>query len=378
MPRHARLPLFLCTLALSSAASPAQDDTLGPPADRLAESRQRAVNFLKTTQEKDGGWTGKESLGISAVVTVALLEHGLTPDDPAVGEALDHLLSNVRPDGGIYAEGSNHRNYETALSLTALGMADERKYADTIAGAQTFLTGLQWDEGEGLTSSDVAYGGAGYGSHGRPDLSNTQFLIEALRTSGLDENDEAFKKALVFVSRSQNLESEYNTTEFASKIDDGGFYYTPAAGGESKAGVTPDGGLRSYASMTYAGLKSMIYAGLTPDDPRVAAAYDWARTHYTMTENPGMGQQGLYYYYMTLGRTLDTLAVGELIDGDRVVHDWREDLAAALFDAQKPNGSWVNDADRWYEGDPNLVTAYALIALSKTDPVPRAVTGLAE
>ena len=33
-----------------------------------------------------------------------------------------------------------------------------------------------------------------------------------------------------------------------------------------------DGGLRSYASMTYAGLKSMIYAGLDRDDPRVKAA----------------------------------------------------------------------------------------------------------
>ena len=379
LPKPSRLPLFLAAVLCSAAPLAAQGDPLGPPADRLARSRQQAVNFLKTTQNADGSWTGKESLGITAVVTIALLEQGLPADDPAVARALEFLLSNVKPDGGIYAEGSSHRNYEAALSLTALSTADARQYAKPIAGAQRFLKELQWDEGEGLTSSDINYGGAGYGGGGdRPDLSNTQFLIEALKTSGLDEGDDAFRKALVFVSRSQNLESEYNTTEFAPKINDGGFFYTPAVGGQSKAGTTPDGGLRSYGSMTYAGLKSMVYAGLTADDPRVRAAFEWARSHYTMTENPGMGQQGLYYYYMTLGRTLDTLEVGELIDADRVVHDWREDMAEQLFRAQKPNGSWVNEADRWYEGDPNLVTAYALIALSKTEPVERGVVGVGE
>ena len=56
--------------------------------------------------------------------------------------------------------------------------------------------------------------------------------------------------------------------------------------------------------MTYAGLKSMIYAGLTADDPRVKAAYDYITKHYTLDENPGLGQQGLYYYYQTFAKAL--------------------------------------------------------------------------
>jgi squalene-hopene/tetraprenyl-beta-curcumene cyclase len=28
------------------------------------------------------------------------------------------------------------------------------------------------------------------------------------------------------------------------------------------------------------------------------------------------------------------------------------------------DGSWVNENPRWMEGDPNLVTAYALLALA--------------
>jgi squalene-hopene/tetraprenyl-beta-curcumene cyclase len=54
--------------------------------------------------------------------------------------------------------------------------------------------------------------------------------------------------------------------------------------------------LRSYASMTYAGLKSMIYAGLTPDDPRVKAAVAWLAKNYTLESNPGLGDAGLYIF----------------------------------------------------------------------------------
>ena len=35
---------------------------------------------------------------------------------------------------------------------------------------------------------------------------------------------------------------------------------------------------------------------------------------------------------------------------------------------QRADGSWVNGTDRWYESDPNLVTAYSLLALSYCRP----------
>ena len=97
----------------------------------------------------------------------------------------------------------------------------------------------------------------------------------------------------MFVSRCQNLKSEFNDQAWAGKVNDGGFIYTAANGGSSVAGKAADGGLRSYAGMTYAGLKSMIYAGLTADDPRVKAASAYITKHYTLDENPGLGQRGL-------------------------------------------------------------------------------------
>jgi squalene-hopene/tetraprenyl-beta-curcumene cyclase len=120
--------------------------------------------------------------------------------------------------------------------------------------------------------------------------------------------------------------------------------------------------------MTYAGLKSMIYAGLSTDDPRVAAATEWARQHYTLEENPGLDQQGLFYYFHTFAKSLSVAGFDTFADSDGVEHDWRQELADRLFVLQQEDGSWLNPTDRWYEGDPNLVTAYALLALSYCTP----------
>ncbi|MFT5322354.1 MAG: squalene-hopene/tetraprenyl-beta-curcumene cyclase [Planctomycetaceae bacterium] len=335
----------------------------------LKDVRAKAIHFLKLTQSADGTWTTANVPGITALCVTSLLQSGVPADDPAVARALNFLTGLVRDDGGIYHPQTQHRNYETSITVLALSAANSNgKYDKIIRNAEKFLRGLQWDEDEEQKPEDPGYGGAGYGKHQRPDLSNTQFLLEALKTAGVKADDPAMQKALRFVSRCQNLETEHNNTPFAAKIDDGGFYYTPAAGGTSQAGVDANGGLRSYASMTYAGLKSMIYAGVKKDDPRVKAALTWITKHYSLKDNPGMGKQGLYYYYHTFAKTLSVLEIDELKESSGTAHNWRSELVATLAKGQKANGSWINEADRWYEGDPNLVTAYGLLALSHCEP----------
>ncbi len=341
----------------------------GPDPQSLKSSRERGVAYLKLSQAEDGSWTSPNAPGIAGLCTFALLKSGVGVDDPAAAKALRHLESFIHEDGGLYARDSKHRNYETSIALLALQAANgDGRYQQTIDRAVMYLRGLQWDEEEQTTKADPAYGGQGYGTHQRPDLSNTSFFIEALREAGLPPDDPSIQKALTFVSRCQNLESQHNTMPFAGRVNDGGFYYTAAAGGSSQAGTTPDGGLRSYASMTYAGLKSMIYAGLTPDDSRVKAASGWIRKFYSLKENPGMGGQGLFYYYHTFAKALSVMGVDQFEDAQGVQHDWRKELAEHLEQLQQPNGSWVNSEIRWYEGDPNLVTGYALLALSYCDP----------
>jgi len=337
-------------------------------AAKVAESRRQAIEFLRSTQADDGSWTSPTAPGVSGLITTALLKSGVMPTDPMLEKALGHLATFVQPDGGIYYIKSDHRNYETSICLMAFQAANSgHRYDQLVAGARDFLKKLQWDESEDVKPDDVRFGGAGYGKSQRPDLSNTAFLLDALKAAGVDKNDPAMKNAIIFVSRCQNLESEYNTTAFASKVNDGGFYYTPAAGGNSQAGPTENGGLRSYASMTYAGLKSMIYAGVDAKDPRVQAAFKWIQKHYSLDENPGMGQAGLYYYYHTFAKALDAMNLKTIEDAAGKKHDWRAEIVNHLLSLQKENGSWVNPEKRWYEGDPNMATAYALLTLAYAD-----------
>lgn len=339
-------------------------------AQKYEQAVARGINYLKVKGQDDDGSYSKPGIGVTALVTTAVLRHGRTPQDPLVAKSLKYLERHVQPDGGIYTKGSLYRNYETSLAILCLSEANkEERYDKLIAKADAFLKGIQWDEGEEKDKSDPAFGGAGYGKHKRPDLSNTSFLIDALKAAGNDADSEAMQRALVFVSRCQNLETEHNTTPFAARVNDGGFYYTPAAGGTSQAGNTEDGGLRSYASMTYAGLKSMIYAGVDKDDPRVKAAVEWIEKHYDLDSNPGMEAAGLYYYYHTFAKALNAMGVDKLTDAAGKTHDWRKDLIAELASRQQPDGSWVNtENDRWLEGDANLVTGYSLLALSYAKP----------
>ena len=338
-------------------------------ADAYAKSVDRAIGFLQNAQGPDGSFAAHAGPGVTVVVAAAILRNGRSPDDPLVAKSLKYLEGFVQPDGSVSPKKSMVRNYETSLALMCFAEANrDGRYNKIIKNAEKFLKENQWAEAQGQDKSSAAYGGAGYGKHMRPDMSNTQFLIDALKAAGAGPDDEAMKKALVFVSRCQNLESANNTLPYAAKNPDGGFYYTPAAGGESPAGKTPNGGLRSYGSMTYAGLKSMIYAGVGPDDPRVKAARKWIEQHYDLSSNPGMGASGLYYYYHTASKALDVAGVTELTDSNGKKHDWRSELVAELAKRQRPDGSWVNSDSRWMEGEPPLVTGYALLTLSYCKP----------
>ena len=329
--------LCLVPLVLALIAGPRTTlrsaETDQPRAANYEQMVTRAVGYLATKgQAQDGSFSSQAGPAVTALVASSVMRHGRTPSDPLVAKALKYLDQFVQPDGGIYRTGSLYANYETSIAIVCLTEANaDGRYSERLKKAEAFIKGLQWDEGEGKDASDPAYGGAGYGKSKRPDLSNTQFFMDALKAMGNDENSEAVKRALIFVSRCQNLETEHNTTPFAAKNPDGGFYYTPAAGGSSMAGTTPEGGLRSYGSMTYAGLKSMIYAGVSPDDPRVKAAVKWISMHYDLTSKiPAWATPGLYYYYHTFAKALDAMKQDEFVDQQGVKHDWRAELRAEL------------------------------------------------
>ncbi|MCL2624238.1 MAG: terpene cyclase/mutase family protein [Planctomycetaceae bacterium] len=364
----ARFAIVLLTVMLMQTTVPAQ--TAKKTDVELETMRQamidRGVSFLRTQQLENGSFTTnpRSGIGQTAIAAVGLLRAGVAPDDPAVKKAIDYLMIFAKESGAFESSGEQLANYETCVVMFALSLANNGGvYDEILKRADAFLRGHQFTEANGISPDDPNYGGAGYG--GRADVSNTDFLIEALRIAGQGADDPAIQKALVFISRCQNFESEHNNSPKVPKNPDGGFYYAAQNGGESYAGETENGGLRSYGSMSYAGFKSMIYAGLTTSDPRYQAAESWLKKNYNIESNPGIGQSGLFYYYHVMAKTLAVTGWKTLTSDDGVEHDWRTDLIDMLALRQREDGSWVNTDPRWLESDPSLVTGYILVVLAE-------------
>ena len=378
------------------------DDASMVPMDpaRFAKAKEaigKGLAYLRSTQGAGGLWMegaaakatdqAKPSPAVSGAVTAlalkAFAQAGVTArTDPAAKRGMRALANAAVKDGRFDAEAAGGlASYLASAALMAFATQQDEAFARETESVREWLVRAQWDQGEGVGPRDDWFGGVGYGNHGRPDLSNTQMMLDALHDAGTSTDDPAVQRALVFVQRTQNLKD--GTADWARNgPGDGGFVYTPANGGESFASETAGEGrhgekmppgtraLRSYGSMTYAGFKSMLYAGLAPTDPRVRAAREWVRRNYRFDENPGLGQQGRYYYLHAVARAL--FAAGEatlvpVVDGKDAdaPRNWRNDLCDALLASQRADGSWVNAADRWQEGQPDLVTSYALLALEE-------------
>ena len=355
-------------IATIRSDSSAQEQPRLSPFDSVVKS---GLNYLaKEGQDASGMFSPSAGPGVTALAITAALRLGRAVDDPMVAKGLKAMEGFVKPDGGIYGN-SRLMNYETCVGVKCFAeanrVAKDNRYKKILDDAKNFLVTMQYGGSTGDDINDPAYGGAGYGGKGRPDLSNTAYLLEALRSLDAPSVDPAIQRAIGFISRCQNLSSPHNPSPLASKVNDGGFYYVIPTEKDIESGsqdANASGGLRSYGSMTYSGLKSMIYAGLQPDDIRVKAASDWIAKNYSVTENPGMADAGLYYYYHTFAAALKALGHDTVIDPTGNTHDWRTDLVEHLAKTQQENGSWQNTNQRWFESDPNLATTFALLALS--------------
>lgn len=365
-----------------AATQPARHESLK---QEIRLSYDRGLGFLKGKQNPEtGAWGEAEPVAFTALAIMSiLLNPSRQPTDaiPAeVEKAVAFLLKNVQPDGGIYVKA--RANYNTALALTALMLVPRLENEETLLRARRFVIGQQNDFDEKGKIDNPFDGGVGYGTPkpGVPahaDLSNTHFALEALyyaQSLLADKGDAAknepqlnFSAAIKFIENCQNR-PETNKAGWVSSDpkDAGGFIYSPGEtrGGETK---TPDGrtALRSYGSISYAGLLSFIYAGLDKDDPRVKAVLKWLSENYTLDENPGLGAEGLYYYYHTMAKGLAIADIDFIKTKDGRTVDWRSELASKVLNLQKGDGSWSNSAGRWMESDSVLSTCYMLMALAR-------------
>lgn len=350
--------LFSAGLAGDAFAQAKSSGGLSPETRRqLMASLEKAGAFLKANQQADGTW--EKHPGITALVASALLRQPGTTKAQQLqiaGRALDYLKSLQQPDGGLYQKDLPH--YITAVSIMAL--VDGGRPADkpVILKARDYIVANMIDESEGAKADDIMYGGMGYGSAPRPDrrtdMISTEYALRALRDAALPTDDAAWDKAITFLQRTQN-NSETNDQKWAA--NDGGFVYYPGFTYHSSGGTT------SYGSVTYAGLLSYTYANLKKDDPRVKGALKWIRNNYTVDENPGLGQKTVYYYYMVFAKALQAVGEDVIVDAKGQRHNWREDLGRKLLSLQHPEGYWVN-TDKWeWQDNKVLVTAFTMSAI---------------
>jgi len=342
---------------------------------------QRGMQWLIANQQSDGHWSNEYFPALTALPLWALTG-GHSSASNSMDRAIIFILTCIHDNGAIYCDPPEERKggglstYNTALSMIALDSTGNPALTPIVLRAREFIQQSQHLGG------DMYAGGMGYDeSSGRAyaDLSNSYIAYEAMRlTEGAEDSRPAgetkanldWQAAQDFLARVQN-DSHVNKASWVANDPDnkGGFVYRPD---ESKAlSFTDDDGVtrfRSYGSMTYAGLLSLIYADAQPDDPRVKSAFDWATQHWTLAENPGMGNEGLFYFYNVLSKALHVFGRNEFKGPEGQTINWRSELIKKLISVQKidpktGNGYWVNEENRWWEADPILVTSYSLLAL---------------
>ena len=315
-------------------------------AEAVRRAIKHGVDNLKKSQNANGSWLGHSGYegGTTALVTLALLNAGESPESPQIQKSLKLILAIPRST-----------TYEVSLRVLALSAADPTgtRYRSTIQGD------IEW-----LLNGQTESGGWNYkGSKSGSDASNSQFALLAL--------SEANKYDIVIPKRHWRKAKRYWFSLYSKK--DGGFSYQPSSS--------------STGSMTCAGIASLVIVrenlfdlanlangnqaiccGGAGDNiqPKIDSAVKWLADRFTIKANPTgkKTQSRLRFYY------LYALERAGRFSGRRFLgpHDWYRVGAADLVKTQRASGAWAagNRARvRFGEDKEAITTAFSLLFLSK-------------
>lgn len=327
-----RWMLLLWVLSVTAMPSDAAVD-----ARMVQQAIDRGVTYLKKSQTERGGWTeySGQSCGLSSLCTMALLNSGVSPEDPVIQKALQYLR-------GFEPEETYSVSLQT-LAFCYLGAAADlpriRRNIDWLVSQQRLgdplsQRGGSWDYGR---------------QRGSGDPSNSQFALLALSAAaelGIEIDSNVFRRSLEYWQIRQSK---------------GGWSY----------GNSP----RLSGSMTCAGIASTVIAnqclnaqgilkieccGEKADGSQsVERGLQWLGENFTLQVNPGGDSLTFFYYLYALER------VGRLT-GRRFIggHDWYREGAERLLALQdKFVGFWSGSGAM--EQNRDIATSFALLFLSK-------------
>ena len=400
--RATTLPCLLIVVACSGCGELSSYGNAPSTSESVDRVLAAAARYLELRQSPDGAWRSdvygpfKEGDALTPLVLTTLVELPQLPDDhhrlTAIASAKQYLIAMVDENRSVRPSqyGLAYPIYTAAGAVIALSRETDPKSALKARDAWlAYLRERQLSEALGWQPDDARYGGWGYspdlprkptgeqplGNLAEPNLSATVFALEALRAAGVAADDPAVQKALRFVRRCQNFDNEFS--EVGERFDDGGFFFVqddPVRNKAGVAGIDRAGRVRfvSYGSATADGLRAFELCGVSPDDPRAAAAWAWLERHFAADAHPGAypaDREGarpavFFYYCNSLAKALGEAGFDNPIARANKAA-WARAIADALAERQRPDGSWKNAAVDVREDDPLVATSLAASALAR-------------
>ena len=330
---HKRLMPWLSAAAVLAALWTPRAASGAVTSENVRRSVQRAVAYLRQTQNANGSWpdSGHHG-GTTALAVLGLLHAGVPANDPAVVRGLGALEVDHVP---------NQATYVVSLKAQVYAILGDPKYRRQLQTVATWLIRTQVPTG--MWSYGLIRGRRALG---RGDNSNTQFALLGLHEAA---------KAGIRVPKAVWENSRRHFTN--AQASDGGWGYRSERQG--------------YGSMTTAGVASLYIVGQRlhvsgaklfvngaypncgkyHQDAVLAGGLQWLAENFSVRKNPKRGGGWLHYYLYGLER------VG-MISGMRNFgrHDWYREGAEHLVDTQGHGGSW---------GRAVYDTVFGLLFLSK-------------
>lgn len=344
MQRATLIILILVGVALRPAYfARAANAAAGPTAAEVQAGMKMGVEYLWRMQKDDGGWPEKaqQNCGVSALVTLALLNCGENPDSPRMRKALNYLR-RMPPQN----------TYSVSLQAMAFCAAASKSKEDMALIERN----CRW-----LLEKQLDNGGWSYPT-GAGDPSNSQFALLALHEGqrvGVRLDDDPRASDLAWEHCFTSAESYWHRIQ----NNDGSFPYS----GDSRG------------SMTCAGIASLIITGselgslearaagdqiaccgnVDEREDRVQAALNWLSANFSIESNPGAPGYHFYYLYALerAGRMTGNRFIGN--------HDWYREGADLLLKRQdKADGLFPSNSG--FETNDHVInTSFALLFLSK-------------
>lgn len=347
---------LLLALAPQVPVAPASQEGIQqatPPVtlERVDRALERGMKRLRAMQADDGSFEPEERKEVCRVALTSMALWALGEPEPLgldaarARKAAAFLLAKQTESGGIYEPSNGLPVYTSGVAARALRTLGNVDGWPELGAARSKVELFVYRSAAPESFVDTE-------AHAAVGPSRARVEAQRLLSEG-KVSDAATRKALEFLAR-----CDVDLSRSPARLRQ------PQ---EQRAAF-------EIGAFDYEDLLPMVYLELTPEQQIVLRARKALESRYTPNKNPDLtarygeqgfleGKQGKFYYWLNVARTMTTMSEPVLVTADGVRHDWASEIAAQLVGAQRGDGAWINSEARWWEGEPGITTAYAVLAL---------------